>query len=153
MKTDRFSEWGIASVLPGAKYILERMQEELNYLQQVLAAHQENRQEGGEPKRRGRPPGSKNPFVKKAGSWAGMTKEERSQEMKRRQMVAQLRRGGQPVKMHPRDPRHPGHAEWVEKMRKSNKKAWANLSATQRKQRIARMVMGRVNGQATEATA
>lgn len=118
IKTDRFGEWGIASVLPGARYIVERMLEEIKYLEQVLHAHQENREEGlrrvarevnrefgfdskrGEfvkPKR-GRPPGVKTG----RGQWRTksgrlMNAEERREESKRRRS-----RWGNPKAKRPR---------------------------------------------------
>lgn len=173
MKPDRFTEMGIASLLPGMQYMIDEMQERLTHLKQTLLAFREHREEGlrrvareinqefgFEPKRRGRPPGSKNGagrYAKKAGSWANMSKAERSVEMKRRQMVAQLNRGGprmqKPTKMHPRDPNHPGHAEWLQKISKANRKHWASLSASARKKQIKNMVARRVNGAAVEAPA
>jgi hypothetical protein len=65
MKTDRFSEMGMASLLPGMQYMLDQMQGELSHIRQTLAAHQELK-------------------PKNSGPWANMSPKERSIEMKRR---------------------------------------------------------------------
>lgn len=96
MKTDRFSEMGIASLLPGMQFMLDEMQERLNNMKQTLLAFQEQRQEGlrqvardvnqefgFEPKRRGRPPGLRGISGVKS-YWEKMTPEERSAEGLRR---------------------------------------------------------------------
>lgn len=205
--TDRFSEMGIASLLAGMRYAHDRLGEEIKVLEQTLEAHHQMREQGlrqvaadlrqefgFEPKRRGRPPGTKHagwakmtaaersaemirrqevaverrraglpPSNKRIGkSWASMTAEERSKEMLRRQAVA---RGELPARdprtvgaapTHPRDARHPEHEAWLEKMRKVTKKRWKGMTASERKERVAKMVAGqriareeiRVNGAA-----
>lgn len=92
--------------------------------------------------RRGRPPGKK----AARSAWTGMSAEERSIEMKRRMAVSQAKRGVK-VKipgLHPRDPKHPGHDAWVEKMRASQKRQWAAISPAQRKTRQRKMQKGRM---------
>lgn len=178
MKTDRFTEMGIASLLPGMRYLADQMQEQIRYMEQALAAHQETREEVLEPKRRGRPPGSRTTKGAWAGmtaqqrrvemrrrqklaaerkaaglgptrrtpmgkSWANMTAEERSAEMRRRQAISRAKLLAGAGASHPRDPRHPGHAEWVAKLSKANKKAWGAMSAAARKKRVKRLVEGR----------
>jgi hypothetical protein len=88
MKTDRFSEMGMAALLPGMQYMVDQMQAELDRLKQTLQAFQHYRSEAdsGAAPRRGRPPGSKN------SAWAGMTAAQRSAEMQRRQGIAAERR-------------------------------------------------------------
>ena len=85
-----------------------------------------------------------------AGYWAKMTPEQRSAEIKRR------RANITHAKLHPRDPRHPEHEAWVEKMREVNRKRWASMSKAERKRRSDAMVAGRakkqtVNGRAVSA--
>lgn len=164
MKPDKFSEWGIASVLPGARYIVERMLEEIKHLEHILQAHQENRELSlrrvaqelkeefsFEPKRRGRPPGVKNgqgrpPGVKSLrGQWRTksgrlMNKQERSDEMKRRRsMWANPKANAQKKANHPRNANHPDHTAYIAKMKKAALKRWRGA--------------GKVNGAATEVSA
>jgi len=68
---------------------------------------------------------------------------ERKREMKRR--VAK-RKAKQPsvkiVGLHPRDKAHPGHAAWVEMMRKVQKKSWAKLTQEERDERQRKLQAG-----------
>lgn len=176
MKTDRFSEMGIASLIPGMQYMIDEMQERLNSMKQTLVAYQEQREEGlrrvaqqvnrefgfdpkrgqfVEPKRRGRPPGVKDG----RGQWRTksgrlMTAEERRVESRRRrakwknpQALAQASRTAN----HPRNPDHPDHAAWLKKIQKAQQARWNNMSAAAQKKQIKKMVAARVNGAATEA--
>jgi hypothetical protein len=51
--------------------------------------------------------------------------DERKRQMARRLDVA---RANARKKSHPRDPGHPDHQAWVERMRKANRRTWKNLS-------------------------
>jgi hypothetical protein len=129
-----YAVMGVAALLPGMQFMIEQMQAKLDDMRAMLAGLQT-----GERPRRGRPPGS----AKAEGArsaWAGMTAEERSIEMKRRFAVRMAKQTG---KMHPRDPNHPKHQEFAAKVRKAQKRAWANLTPAQRKARLARMLAGR----------
>ena len=44
---------------------------------------------------------------------------------------------------HPRDPRHPEHAQWVEKMREVQNKRWASMTEAQRAEQERKMQKGR----------
>lgn len=112
MKADRFSQMGIAALLPGMQFMIDEMQEVAARLRQTLYALQDDA-----PKRRGRPPGSG-------------------------KAVAGITTRGTPAKLHPRDPRHPEHEAWAEMMSKAQKKRWNNLSAAARKKQIAKMTAG-----------
>jgi hypothetical protein len=108
-------------------------------------------------KRIGRPPGSRNKSADPRGggaSWSGMTAEERSVEMKRRQAVAEAKRAakrGETVKvkgMHPRDPNHPGHNQWIERLRASQKRAWASRGKKQQRVQLEKMRAGKASARA-----
>jgi hypothetical protein len=114
-------------------------------------------------KKRGRPPGngSKRIAAGKNG-WAGMSREERSAEMRRRQAVSRgdapsinqrpHKRAATESRLHPRDAAHPKHAQWLKKMRRGSKKRWDGLTEAERKATVNKMVAakreGLVNGQA-----
>jgi hypothetical protein len=97
---------------------------------------------------------SRRPSKQKASAtyWAQFTPEERTAEMKRRFQVRQEKKFG---KLHPRDSRHPKHAEWVEKLRTSQKKRISGMSVRERKEWNVKMQAGRekahqrINGEAT----
>lgn len=79
---DRYAAMGVAALLPGMQYMVEIMQTKLDEMRTLLA-HAQN----GATRTRAK---------KSAGAqsgWAGMTPEERSIEMKRRQAVARAKGG------------------------------------------------------------
>lgn len=146
-----YEQMGRAALVPGMQHMIELMQAQLDEFRRALGQLQE-------PVRRG--PGRPkvdhvDPEVRSRGSasyWAKMTPEERSAEMRRRQQVAAGLKPGRkmppkaeakPLKMHPRDPRHPGHGAWLKTMRKAQKKAWDRLTPAQRTERQNRMKAGR----------
>jgi hypothetical protein len=136
MKTttnNEFAQMGLAALLPGMKYMLELMQKAFDEKRDLLTALQEGI-EAVTPKRIGRPPGAKNRIQ---SGWP-TDPEERRIEMKRRIAM----RGKKP-KLHPRDPKHPGHDEWMAKMKSVQKKTWKNMTVAQRKARLASMAAGR----------
>lgn len=73
------------------------------------------------------------------GYWASMSPEERKAEMRRRIEVRDKKWAEEAAleKLHPRDPRSPKHAAWIEKMRAANKANWAKLSPKERAVRVA----------------
>lgn len=75
-----------------------------------------------------------------AGYWANLTPEQRTAEMKRRKEVAEQNAA---AKLHPRDPRHPGHAKWKTNIGDATRNAWSKLSAKEKKARIQKALDGR----------
>jgi hypothetical protein len=103
---DQFAQMGLAALLPGMRFMVELVTKAFNEKRDLLTELQSRFPQIalGVGKRRGRPPGIPNkpkveavdPVIlarKKRGatSWAGMTKEQRSAEMKRRMALAQKR--------------------------------------------------------------
>lgn len=128
MKADRFTEMGLASLLPGMRYLRDQMNEEIARLEQTLAAFQ-----GVDPDaapRRGRPPGS--------GRKSGWSDDPAERRLDMQQRMAKRK----PKPTHPRDKRHPGHAEWLKTMAEAQKKRWKGLSAAERKKAVARLIAG-----------
>ena len=128
-ETRAYAQMGMAAMLPGMQRMLELMQREVEEMRQRLN-HLQNHQ----PAKVGRP------RRKAASSGWPADPEERSLEMKRRQKVAALKKG---KSGHPRDPNHPGHAEWLKKTGRAAKKRWRNMSVRDRKARLAAMAAGR----------
>jgi len=141
-KMTAFEAMGLAAMLPGMQHMITLMQRELDNMRAALARVQA-RQAGHEEAPTHAEKSRRQAVV---GYWAKMSPEERSAEMRRRGMVrtgkkgakgkkqkhaqyGQLTTTGQPVKMHPRDPRHPGHDAWLAKLRVVQKKAWAKRRA------------------------
>ena len=150
---DRYAQMGMAALIPGMQFVLDRMQQELDALRAQLASAQNV---GLSPKRLGRLPGKRS---KSAWTNTNMSAEDRSIEMKRRQAVARAKREGKVAepevdvqRLHPRDPRSPRREGWLKKLRKGRKKAWDQMSPRAQKTRIAKMQAGkvaaRVNGAA-----
>lgn len=127
--------------LPGVDLAIELLQQ----LRADLMAGAPAETEPVVATRRGRPlkPGSR--------SWGNLTAEERSAEMKRRMAVAQAKRG-KTIKipgLHPRDPKHPGHDAWIEKMKAAQRKAWDSMSPAQQKAKNRKMLKARQASQTT----
>jgi len=135
----KYATAGIASYLPGmklmAQFINEAMEYHIRSLEEQLAP-----QDGAETARNYISASMKQaiagetPKGRQGEQWAKLSAEERSAEMKRR---LALGRANRPT--HPRDPRHPGHDAWIAKLRKSQKKAWSNLTPAEQKIKIAKM--------------
>jgi len=136
MKAD-FQQMGVAALIPGAQWLLERMQRELDELREMLSELQ-----AGAAPRRGHPPkdgfNARGKPLAKKGLWASMTAEERSAEMRRRALVAQGKapsvqtgwRGRQYQKE--RAARPSGPANW-----------WATATPAQKRKRLAAMEAGK----------
>ena len=149
MKTngiDKFSQMGVAAMIPGMQHMIELMQTELNRMRSLLDAAQN----GVAIEARG-------PGERKSGWPADPL--ERSKEMARRMGVAAARREAGETRsakstkikgMHPRDPNHPGHDAWLGKLRKAQKRYWGGLSVKGQKAKIAKMLAGRASN-ASEA--
>jgi hypothetical protein len=107
------------------QFLLDEMQAKLDQFRAELAAAQ-----GNPPEVRLARNGRRNSA---ASYWAGKTEEEKAEEYQRRnakRMATLAARGinsrGKklaaplemvPAKMHPRDPRHPGHEAWIHKLK------------------------------------
>ena len=153
-KTNEYIQMGIAALLPGMQYLIDKMQAQIDDFRQELA-----RLQGTQPKKLGRPPKERPQNVESparsrgsASYWAKMTPKERSAEMRRRQQVAAGVKPGRkmppkaeakPLKLHPRDPRHPGHAAYLKNLGKSSRNYWKNMTVAERKARLDKMAAGR----------
>jgi hypothetical protein len=124
-----YAQMGVAALLPGMQFMIDRMQAELDTMRTLLTGLQED---GGSVKR-GRPAKSR---VNHMG-WPA-DPEERKAEMRRRMKVRAAKKA-----THPRDPNHPEHEQWVAKMSAATKKRWGKLSVRAKKERLARMQAGR----------
>ena len=151
--TNKYTQMGIAALLPGMQFMVEQMQRILEDQRLLLSSLQ-----NGQPKRRGRTPQDqatdqvmsirpyppeavvhvKSPRRSAAGKhgWAGMTAEERSAEMKRRVAARH-------ANLHPRDARHPEHDQWIATMKRVQKKRWAAMTLKERAERQAKMQAGK----------
>jgi hypothetical protein len=137
----RYAMSGMAAFLPGMQYMVELMQRQLDEFRLQLASMQ-----GMEELRsqsNGHAPHSWAGMTAEERSeemqrrvakrkkkhrtgWEGMTAEERKAEMKRRKGLAeQTEVAAQAAPSHPRDKDHPGHAMWLARLRKAHRKAWA----------------------------
>jgi hypothetical protein len=79
-ETSKYAQMGMAALLPGMQYMIERMQEQLDEMRLHLAALQGAPALAAKAETRG-------------SSWKSLTPEERSAEMKRRRAVAGSRKG------------------------------------------------------------
>ena len=149
----KYAMSGMAAFLPGMQYMVELMQRQLDEFRLQLAAMQ-----GVEEKPRSN--GHNN------YGWAGMTAEERSAEMKRRQAKRKKKRSGwngmtaeqrsvemkrrkamaaakkappQTAPKHPREADHPDHAKWLAKLRRVQKKHWNSKTKAEKDALIAKM--------------
>jgi hypothetical protein len=132
---NRYAVSGMAAFLPGMQYMVELMQRQLDEFRQELALFQQL-----DDKRALAPEKSAVRVKVAKGAWAGMTAEERSAEMKRRFAVRAAKKA---AKLHPRDPRHPGHDAWRETMRAAQKKRWNSMTQSQKKQQVRKMAKAR----------
>jgi len=143
----KYELMGMSALIPGLVSAREAIDAEIRRYQGIIALAREN-EEGGEPE----PEAKTGRGSHQAAYWARMTPEERSAEMRRRGMVnkkkklaqaGELTKRGVPAKMHPRDPRHPGHDAWIVKIRKANKQSWTKLTPEQHAARAAAVNKGR----------
>jgi hypothetical protein len=124
-----YEQMGIAALIPGMQHMLTLMQAQLDEVRASLAALQDDPEDSGHSRIRRK---VMNHY------WASMTAEQRSAEMRRRHAVGRKRKH-----LHPRDPKHPEHEAWKAKMKEASHRSWGNLTAAQRKQRIAAALEGR----------
>lgn len=120
---------GMASLLPGMQYTVERMQRMLDEFRAELAALQAGHH--GAKARAG------------MGAWAGTTTEQRSEIAKRRwetrRRNAAAKAGEKIPGLHPRDPQHPGHDAYIAKLRAAQKRAWKALSPAAKQAKVESM--------------
>lgn len=151
---DQYARMGMAAMLPGMIRAHEVLGEEIERLRAFLGGADAEEVPATTNGRR-------NP-------WAGMSLAERRAEVARRMAVAagaapsrdkreykraRIEEKQAAVKLHPRDPRHPGHAEWVETMRQTKKANWARMPKAQRKARLDKMAAAKQKAQAARAEA
>ena len=107
----------------GERRMLDRLQQFLDEMRAGFAPVEE-------PKRRiGRPRKDRQPVVSAGRSaWSGMSKEERSAEMIRRQAVARANKKARSV---------------AENMSRAAKKRWANMTVREQREKLAKMRAGK----------
>jgi hypothetical protein len=132
---NRFAIQGMTVNLWGMELMLERMQGEVSNLRTLLALHHEFE---GEQK----PALSEKRAQAGKRGWGGMTAEERSAEMRRRIEVRKQNQAAA-AGLHPRDPNHPNHEEWVAKMSKIRKQTWAKKTKAEKEAWKAAMKAGK----------
>ena len=140
----RFVAGGMAAFLPGMVYmaelISETMQDVIDSLKRDLGMFQEMDERPAKKKK-----------DRRGSSWAGLSAEERSAEMKRRRAIGEAKKASA-AKLHPRDAAHPGHEAWLEKMRAAQKKRWDSFTPAERKAQIRKMSKaGRASSHAASA--
>lgn len=124
-----YLQMGMAALLPGMQYMIERMQRELDSMRSQLAVLQAGHH------------GSVRDAIvegKRASGWSA-DPEERKRDMARRRAKGLGLKNPKGLG-HPRDPKHPGHDAWVAKLRKSQKKAWEAQTEAEKKARIDKML-------------
>jgi len=148
----RLKQMGLACMLPGWVQQHEELGRKIQEARALLAAADAEIPDIGIPEaarpRRGRPPKTKT-----SSGWPG-DPEARKAEMARRQAVAARNKAGKTGPgRHPRDPRHPGHADWLKKLRAGQKKRWESLTPAQQKAQIRKMTKGKSAAGATARAA
>lgn len=143
-----FAQLGMAALLPGMQHMLTLMQEELDRMRVYLAAGARIEATPGlaiteitgrpaltywtrsleppqpaVPKRRGRPPAQR------------------------------IEAEAPPVKLHPRDSRHPEHEAWLQNMQKAQQRRWSAMTPAQRKKQVNKMLAARTRAGELRATA
>jgi len=146
------------SLLPGMTYLAENLADVVREaIHQFIEEFRAGLVNGAAPKKRGRPVsvrehietayqrrkaivGKKGDERTTANGWSA-DPEERKREMRRRMGK---RKAKPSVKLagHPRDKDHPGHAAWVEMMRKVQKRTWAKLTPEERDERQRKLQAG-----------
>lgn len=134
--TTKYEQMGIAALLPGMTYAIELVQKQLDEMRGQLEVIMSG---GGTARKVGRPKGSTSAS---RNGWAGMTPEERSAEMRRRQMVAV-------GKAEPRAKKRGTTKEG--KIGSYQKQLWASYTPAQRKKRIAAARAGFMAAKAAKA--
>lgn len=148
-----YQQMGMAALIPGMQFMLDRMQQELDELRQVLAGIQKKNEQPGDDE----PVADLEEFLyqrkskSSKGYWYSMTPKQRSAEMKRRAKVSLEKKqaasaAGEEIdvnKLHPRDKRSPRHKKWLAMMTQTQRKHWDNLSAKDRQNRIDKMLASR----------
>jgi hypothetical protein len=141
-ENELYAQMGLATLIPGMQRMIELMQGELDKMHAQLA-----RLQGASPRKvltRGTV-GRPRKVSTGATGWPS-DPEERSREMRRRMKVRAAKKA-----THPRDPNHPGHAEWKKNVSAAAKKRWADMSFKARKERMAKMTEAkRKKGSAAE---
>ena len=144
-----YQHMGMAALIPGMQFMLDRMQKELDDLRNVLAGLQQKQKETEEPPKDLEDYLWKRKSKTSKGYWAAMTSEQRSAEMRRRAKVAFTKKqshadGAIDVdQLHPRDARSPRHKKWRKNVRSAQRRRWDNMSQQERTAAIDRMLAAR----------
>ena len=141
-----FAQLGMAALLPGMQHMLTLMQEELDRMRVYLAAGARIEAAPGLAitEITGRPA---------LTYWTRSLEPPQPAVPKRRgRLPAQrIEAEAPPVKLHPRDPRHPEHEAWLQTMKTSQQKVWERMTPAQRKKRVNKMLAARATAQAMRA--
>jgi uncharacterized membrane protein len=119
---------GIAALLPGMQFMIEKMQKELDEMRTMLGILQDEPTTTTE----------KHVAIGKSG-WPE-DPQERKLEMQKRMKVRDEKRAAQ---LGMNSKAHPDHAKFVEKMKRLRKREWAAMSPAKRKARLAKMAAGK----------
>jgi hypothetical protein len=136
-ETTSYAKMGVAALLPGMNFMLEKMQQQIDEMKTMLGILQEQPTVLEGKRSVGRP-------RKIKSSWSD-DPEERKLEMQRRMKIREQKRVAHiPVS----SKAHPDHAKWIEKITRQRKREWAALSPQKRRERLARMEAGRAKQRA-----
>ena len=135
---DTYTQFGMAAIIPGWQYAIDLLQQQLDAFRADLAARQQK-------------PGSKpNTNSGALQYWARLTPKQRAAEMLRRGMtrtkhVSTSRKADTKAAppTHPRDPLHPKHEEYLQKLRAGVRKRYKNMTPEQRKAQMASAIAAR----------
>lgn len=148
-QTNKYAQMGRAALLPGMMHVLELMQHAIDELRAELEGASVEPRRVDTATKRGRPSKGVEAIKGRASSGWPDDPQERKKEMARRMAKRGKPTNGAPavptvaLKLHPRDAGHPGHEEWLKKMRAASKKRWKNMSEAARQAAIERMASAR----------
>lgn len=125
----KYEQMGIAALLPGMTFAVELIQKQLDEMRAQLTGIVFS----AEKRAVGRPKGSKNKRMAAGGqSWAGLTPEERSAEMKHRMALAKKNKAAQQAApVNGKDPKYvaAGKAAWTSRSKKAQREHIARMKA------------------------
>jgi hypothetical protein len=149
-----YEQMGIAALLPGMQFMVERMQKELDAMKLQLAGLQNGRDQVtplGQflraedssvrkmMQKRGRPGRSR-----RSSGWPDDPEERKVESARRRAVSLAKQKAKQKEKELPAQNKDsPKHEAWVKKLRASQRRYWNNLTATEKKNRIAKLTAAR----------
>src|SRR4030095_7113317 len=136
-QTDRFTIFGLASVMPGLQYAIEILTEARDQIQARIHGAEEavgSRRFDSEPPEEV-PAVALAPATNGAGQkayWARMTAKQRKAEMKRRGLLRNINKLKKKAN-HPRDVGHPKHKQWVKKVSEARRRQVDAMTPEERK--------------------